>query len=168
MGLKSYKKMYLIGDVDYDSYATFSEELDKLDKKPPGVVPIELSSIGGDAYVALAFYDKIISSKHEIHITVRGLVASAAILILTAGTKRVGTSSSWFMVHEDEPVVNEGARVTEIERDARHARRLEHQWNYLLEERTGVSSKIWANLHKEETYLSAHEAKKLKLLTDIV
>ena len=166
--MKILEKLNIIGDITYDSYLQFVGELDKLKNKPLGIVFVELSSEGGDAYAALAFYDKIRACKHDITIMSRGLVASAAIIILAAGDKRLSSPSTWFMMHEDEVPLNENARVTEVEKDVKHARRLEHQWNLILENRTGVNSKIWAELHKNETYLTAAEALKYNLITGIL
>jgi ATP-dependent protease ClpP protease subunit len=166
--MDTYKKINIIGDIDHTAYLEFCETIDRLEKKPRGIIPIELVSDGGDAYIALAFADKIQRSKHEIHITVRGLVASAAVLILAAGDKRMASSTAWIMVHEDEVPLNENARVAEIEKDVKHARRLEHQWNNLLSMSTKADSATWARLHKDETYLVAHEALKLGLITEII
>jgi ATP-dependent protease ClpP protease subunit len=162
------KKLTIIGEIDHDLYATFVAEMNELESLKAQTIEIELTSDGGDALVALAFYDKILQTKHKTIIVARGLVASAAVIILAAGDTRKMASSAWVMVHEDNPVFNEGAKVTEIEKEAKHARRLEDQWNSLMAEQTDIPAERWAMLHKNETYLTAAECLSLGLIEEII
>jgi ATP-dependent Clp protease protease subunit len=167
--MREHKKIYIIGDIDAESYTKFALSMDKRESEPEaGIIPIELASEGGDPYIALAFYDKMCSSKHHIHITVRGLAASAAVLLLAAGDIRYMAESAWVMVHEDSPEISEDIKVTEFEKAAAHSRRLEIQWNAILELRTGTPALTWSELHKAETYLDSNECLKLGLITKII
>lgn len=163
------RKINIIGEIDDNAYKEFVEALDNLDEMLEGDdITIELSSFGGDALTALAFYDRIRSCKSDVTIIATGLVASAAVIILAAGDKRCMTKNAWVLVHEDMPAADEGARVTSFERAAKIARQLEVQWNKILEERTGVSEEIWEDLHKQERYLTSIDCKKLKLIEKII
>lgn len=167
---KDLHKIYITGDIDDAAFAKFNKSLSRLEhtSKLFQVIKIELISGGGDPYAALAFYDRIRQSKREIHITAYGLVASAAVIILAAGAKRYMAPSSWLMVHEDSMSNDESATVSEIERDAKHFRRLEDQWSALLSSVTPTSIAKWTELHKAETYLTAQECLTLGIIDGIV
>lgn len=163
------RKIQIIGDIDEEAYKSFVERMDECDEMLYGEeIFIELSSHGGDAMMALAFYDRIRSSKSEITIIGFGTVASAAVLILAAGDKRYLGQSAWVMVHEDQVSVDESARTSQLEHVAKSSRRLEDQWNKLLSSRTKVSADVWADLHKQERYLDAEDCKKLGLIDGVL
>lgn len=159
----------IIGGIDSDSYKEFSAQLDTFEVKPKEPVLVELNSEGGSAYDALAFYDRIRLSTCDIEVRVFGQCSSAAVLVLAAGDRRSMTSSAWVLVHEDstEEMLTD-KRVGQAEKDLRHLRRLEEQWNRLLEFRTGTPEATWAALHSNETYLSAEECANLGLIHEIV
>src|ERR1035438_446921 len=97
------RKLDIIGDIDFENFKEFSELLDALESKNSGQpISIHLASHGGDAHAALAYAARIRLSKCEIIITALGNVASAAIMILAAGDRRIMTSESWAMVHEEQ------------------------------------------------------------------
>ncbi len=163
-------KLYIHGDIDNALFSKFSTELAELeaDKKVQSV-EIELVSDGGSAYDALAFHDRIINSRLDIRITGLGLIASAAVLILAAGDHRRLTTSAWVMVHEDDcGSLNKRGMVHQAEKDIRHLRRLETQWNHLMETHTKASAMHWAKLHRDETYLTPSQCESLGLIEEIV
>jgi ATP-dependent Clp protease protease subunit len=160
-------KLNLIGDVNQDLYERFVLCLDSIEKKADKVY-IDLCSDGGEAFTALAFYDRIKKCPAEVVITAYGLVASAAVLILAAGDTRRMMKHAWVMVHEDEVVINEGVRVRQAEKELLMYRRLETQWNDILRQATGTPSDVWAKLHQVETYMDAEECKRLNLIQEIV
>lgn len=155
----------IIGMIDENSFKEFSEQLYELEKtnKP---IHIELSSGGGVAYDALAFRGRIGSSPCVIKITAYGLVASAAVLILASGDVRYMAKEAWVMVHEDSDKIR--GKVVDLERETKHLRRMEDQWNLLLERSTGTDWKVWERLHKDNTYLCAAECLKLGLVDKLI
>lgn len=163
------RTLRIIGMIDTEGYKEFSMALAELEKKPRQPVKVELNSEGGDVYDALAYYDRIRLSACEIHILVIGQASSAAVLVLAAGDERAMTANSWVMVHEDS---TEGTlqdkRVGQAEKDLKHLRRLEDQWNKLLEDKTDTKAEIWGNLHAAETFLTADECLGLGLIHEII
>lgn len=166
------KKIYIIGDIDHEAFLKFTRRLSRIESNHPDGdrVHIVLSSNGGEGMVGLAFYDRIRLSPMNITITAVGLVASAAIIVLAAGSKRYMAKSAWCMVHDDKLVSEEvkNRRLAQVEGTIAHARRVEDQWNQLLEERTGTSAYRWDALHRNETYLSAKECLDLNLIQEII
>ena len=160
------RKIKIVGSIDEASFKAFCEEMDTLERSG-GVIDIELSSGGGNAYDALAFASRIRRSPHHIRITAFGLVASAAVMILAVGDHRMMTREAWVMVHED--TAKPKGQVTYLEREVEHLRRMEAQWCTLLARCTkGTSADYWASIHKETTYLCAGECKDLGLIDEVV
>ncbi len=162
------RKIYILGDIDNESYGRFSRKLARLESESIDPIQIELMSDGGYSYAALAFSDRINNCKCPIYIDAFGLIASAATLILAAGDMRRIAANAWVMVHEDEVALPDGAKVSAIEKHAAHSRRLEDQWNKLMEHYTGTSVEVWALLNLAETFLPPSECKSLGLVDEII
>lgn len=163
------RKLNIIGDIDETSYKEFVEELDGLETILEGdEIHIELMSHGGDAMVALAFYDRIRSLRGKVTIYATGMVASAAVIILAAGDKRLMSKSAWVMVHDDTTLVTTDDRVSQAEVKLKTSRRLENQWCKILADRTKTSSVTWQYMHENETHLDATECLKLGLIDRII
>jgi len=153
----------LIGDIDEDMLTSFSEALRSTDSKK---IQIQLHSAGGDAHAALAIVSLMRLSKRYITVIGMGYVASAATLILAAGNKRLLTQESWVMVHEDSGEVS--GSVSNLEAEVRQLRRMENQWNNLLEHYTGTKATEWDHIHLNDTYLTPQECLDLGLIDEIV
>jgi ATP-dependent Clp protease, protease subunit len=166
--MTSSRTIYIKDEINEESFVVFRKKVAGLlaDSKKP--IEVILTSQGGDAYAALAYYDFITSLDIDVHILATGLVASASVVILAAGDIRRMTRSSWVMCHEDQPTFEESARVTQLEHDIIHARRLENQWNEILAFETRAPASEWARIHKTETYLSATECFNLGLIDEII
>lgn len=163
------RKINIIGDIDEVSYNDFAESMDELEGILEGEdIHIEIASHGGDALMALAYYDRIRRSKSTVTITATGMVASAAVLILAAGDKRYMTRNAWVMVHEDTVPLEEEMRVSQVEKNAKISRRLETQWNKIMASRTKLPVSTWERLHEEETYLDAQECLNSGLIDKII
>ncbi len=159
----------LIGGIDRDLFLTFKSEVDELELNSR--VSVTLSSDGGDAYTAMAFFDYIQYKKSQgmyFEITGTGLVASAAVLVLAAGSNRYLTKNAWVMVHEDTTPVTKHQLVHQAEKDLKHSRLLEGQWCEILESVSTANWSIWTDLHRNETYLNPSDCKKLGLIEGIV
>lgn len=168
MAKKFYKKLYVTGEINSEAFNTFSVELTEfeqlcLNKKVEGHVQLEICSDGGDAYAALAYYDRITASPVQIHGIILGIAASAASLIFMACTTRDMGRSAWLMVHEDSTSDLSG-KVSELEKEINHSRRLENQWAQLFVSVSDIPLDQWIRLHKAETYLNREDCSYLGIL----
>lgn len=164
------RKINIIGDIDEAAYEKFIETLDGMEEILEGdAISIEIMSHGGDAQVALAFFDRIRRIKGAVSIRAFGAVSSAAVLVLAAGDIREMGSSSWVMVHEDVVVTDsDQPRVKEAVKAAVVGDMLERQWNKLLASRSKITSEAWSKLHQDETYLDAKKCLEIGLITRIL
>ncbi len=167
MGAKNLTRIVRIcGEINNETFSTFSAQLLSAEKVKRCSVTIELHSDGGYGYSALAFAARMRQSKCCITVVAYGYVASAAVLILASAHKRKMTKEAWVMVHEDAGKIN--GDVVKMEREAKQYRLLEQQWAKLLSIRTGTSQEIWERLHKETTYLNAQACLELGLIDEVV
>ena len=161
------RRLQIIGEITDKSYKKFSKKLYELEiSDPRETITIELSSEGGDAMAALAYSTRIRRCKTPIIIIAYGLVASAAVLILASGERRLMAKEAWVMVHEDSGVLE--GNTSSLERQVKHMRRLENQWNKLLAEYTTTEAEEWDFLALNETYLCAGECRDLGLVDKII
>lgn len=163
---KLVRKIYILGEINEESYEAFSKRLSRLEREGSGPVTIELSSGGGSAYDALAFASRMRSSSVDLHVIAHGLIASAAVIILAYGDKRSMAKEAWVMVHEDSAEPGE-MKARQGQDFWAHVVRLEAQWSRLLSERTNVESHVWEQLHDDETYLDAEECLKLNIIDEV-
>lgn len=162
------KHIKIIGDISWENYKAFTTQLKDLEDKSnkDEEIVIELSSDGGDAHVALAFAARIRLSPFNITIMAMGNVASAAVLVLASGDKRIMSKECWAMVHEDSAELS--GTVVDLERESAQLRKMETQWCSLLAEKTHTKADVWNKMHKKTTYLQANECLKLGLIDGVI
>lgn len=163
------RKINIIGDIDETMYSSFVESLDGMDEIDPDCdITVELSSLGGNAMMAIALFERIRLHRGEVTVKAIGPVFSAAALVLAAGDIRIMSKNSWCMLHEDTVEVIKHSRVSQVETDAKNSRLLEDQWNAILADITKVPISKWSELHKREAYLTPKECLALKLVHKVV
>lgn len=161
----------IIGPIDEELYEEFVMRFDALEvsknvnKRKPLV--IEITSEGGSPYIALAIVARMRRSAFKITTVGSGLIASAATLILASGDRRLMTSESWLMVHEDHGEVT--GNISTIEKDVVHMRAMEDQWNKLLANKTNISADEWESINaKGDTYMTAEDSLHKGLIDEII
>jgi len=160
------RKIYVHTDIDNASFAKFSRRLSRIETETEEPIYIEIMSDGGNAYSALAYFDRIKESPNEIVTIAYGLVASAATIIFAAGDRRIMMPSAHLMVHEDEADISD-VRVSELEAHTKHMRYMEDFWNKILGSVTNTNKEQWDVLHLTDKYLSAPECLGLGLCDEI-
>jgi ATP-dependent Clp protease protease subunit len=151
------RKLYINGEISNESFLIFSKKLSRLEVTYPNqTIQIEITSDGGDSEAGLAFFDRIRNSPNQIVTVAYGLVASAASLVFAAGHKRFMSPNAWLMVHEETPKLSD--KVSTLERDLRHFRKIEDQYSTLMAAVSKTHKETWDYLNMNETYISAEEA----------
>jgi len=158
--------IYIIGEINDEAYKEFSKELSELEEADETDVDVEITSEGGTAFSAIAFFDRMRNSDIIFSTKAIGHVESAAVLIWMAGDKRYMTDNTWIMVHEDSGTLK-SAYTHQFEDTAAKWRRHEKHWCSMLAEVSKVSLEKWLELHRKETYLNKIECKELGILDEI-
>ncbi|MEF3691782.1 MAG: ATP-dependent Clp endopeptidase proteolytic subunit ClpP [Candidatus Moraniibacteriota bacterium] len=131
-------------------------------------IKIYINSPGGVVTSALAIYDTMQYVKPDIQTICVGLAASAASLLLTAGTKgkRMILPNGEVMIHQ----VMGGARgqATDIDIHARQILKTKKKLNEIMAKHTGQKiSKIEEDTERDY-FMSAQEAKKYGIVDKII
>lgn len=106
---------------------------------PKKEITMFINSPGGSVNAALAIYDTMQYVKPDIKTVCVGIAASAAAVILCAGTKgkRCLLPNSEVLIHQ---VMGEaGGQATEIEISAKHILKIKERLNKILAKHTGKS-----------------------------
>ena len=132
-------------------------------KKPLWVF---INSPGGDIFQGLAIHDFFKALRNhgiEINIVGMGLVASMAVSILQAGTRRYAFPNTQFTVHQAS-LTGGGDRQQEVNEVVEQAKELERLNEIVLEtidERSGMNMEELKRLSKKTDYsVSAESAKR--------
>ena len=112
------------GAVDEASAAAFEDALQYVEKHTPAktVIPLFISSTGGDVYCAMKIIDLIRSSPLEIHTIAVGACMSAAAVIFSFGARRFVGEHATIMLHGVRVEAFEG-KLKDVEIEAAEMRR---------------------------------------------
>ena len=123
-----------------------------------GEVRLLLDTVGGDAADAFAFYDAVRVRGLKVHVEGYGRVASAGTVIMAAA----GRSRS-FLAPNAEYLIHEASGPDEVV-----VERYNERMARIYSELSGMTEKEVRKIMKEDRFMSAQEAKKLKLVGGVL
>ncbi len=135
---------------------------------PKADIQFYINSPGGSVTAALAVYDVMQYVKPDVATFCVGLAASAAAVILTAGTKgkRHALPNAEVLIHQ--PMTETGGQAVEIKIEAEHILKVKHRLNEILARHTGQSiSKIERDTDRN-FYMTAEEARAYGIIDEII
>jgi len=140
-----------------------------LEKEDPDKdIDLYINSPGGIATAGLAIYDTIQILKPDVSTICIGQAASAAAILLAAGTKgkRYALPYSRVLIHQ--PLGGVHGQATEIEIHAREILKLRRTLNEILAKHTGQPlEKIEADTERDY-FMSPEEAKEYGLIDEVL
>lgn len=141
-----------------------------LSAKDPGKeIQIYINSPGGILSAGLAIYDTMQYVKCDISTVCVGMAASAAAVLLAAGTKgkRYALPNSEMMLHQ-VAVSGIGGEAVEVEIAAKQILKLKERVNRILAYHTGQPLEKIEKDTDRDFYLSAEEAKEYGLIDEVI
>jgi len=161
--------IFLSGPID-DSTANvvIAQMLFLQFEDPKKEITLFINSPGGSVNAALAIYDTMQYVKPDIKTVCVGIAASAAAVILCAGTKgkRFVLPNSEILIHQ---VMGEaGGQATEIEISARHILKIKERLNKILAKHTGKSISQIEKDSDRDFWFTAEEAREYGLVDDMI
>lgn len=150
-----YQEYY--GDTTSVSYKSFRDQLVSSDAN---VYNVYINSPGGLVTDAMAIHDLLasfISKGKTVNTEGRGLVASAATFILMASPEPKMSANSMLMIHSVSGFAM--GNVDEIEQQAKVLRQFNDRVTNFYHQKTGLSMATLGDMMKEETWMSAEDAK---------
>lgn len=165
---------FIVGEVNHEMLAAFMEWICQAHlPNDDGVVstaPINLvvHSDGGDLTCAFTIVDAIRGSLRPVHVFGTGSVASAALVILSAGDYRIVTKStsvmshsySWGVEGKHHELVSAGVEGRNV-----YNRMIDHFHEFTKLSASKIEKEL---LGQRDHWMSAEEAKALKLCDDVI
>ena len=138
-------------------------------REPNKEMVMYINSPGGEVTAALAIYDTMQFVKSPVSTICIGLAASAAAVILSAGTKgkRFALPNSEIMIHQ-VAMEGVGGQASEIEITTKEILKIKARLNDVLVKHTGQSIKKIEKDTDRDYFMSADEAKKYGLIDEII
>ncbi|MCR6711474.1 MAG: ATP-dependent Clp protease proteolytic subunit [Demequina sp.] len=137
---------------------------------PDRLIKIYINSPGGSQTALTAIYDTMQYIKPEVQTVCLGQAASAAAVLLAAGTpgKRLALPNARVMIHQ--PRISEGSRAqaSDIEIYAEEILRMREWLENTLAFHSGQTPEKVREDIERDTFLSAQEAKEYGLVDDVL
>ena len=133
-------------------------------------IKLYINSPGGSATAALAIYDTMQHVKPDIATVCIGQAASAAAIILSAGTKgkRVSLPNSRILIHQIRIYGGIEGQATDVEIQTKEMLRLKQQVNEILSKHTGQPLKKIEADTERDFFMSPQEAKTYGIIDDVI
>jgi ATP-dependent Clp protease protease subunit len=137
-------------------------------ENPDKDINIYINSPGGDINALFAIYDTMQYIKPDITTICFGQAASAAAVLLGAGTKgkRLALPHARVLLHQ--PWGQAGGQVTDIELVAKEILRLKHQLEEILATHTGQTIERIAADTDRDFVMTAEEAKAYGIIDEVI
>ncbi|NNC78974.1 MAG: ATP-dependent Clp protease proteolytic subunit [Acidimicrobiales bacterium] len=137
-------------------------------ENPDRDINIYINSPGGDINALFAIYDTMQYVKPDISTICFGQAASAAAVLLAAGTpgKRLALKHSRVLIHQ--PYAGAQGQVSDIEIAANEINRLKEALEHILAEHTGQTVEKIAADTDRDFVMTAPEAKEYGIIDEVI
>jgi ATP-dependent Clp protease protease subunit len=135
---------------------------------PDRDIRIYINSPGGDIYALLSIYDTMQYVRNDVSTTVMGMAASAAAVILSAGTrgKRYSLPNSRILIHQ--PRGQAGGQAADIEIWAREVLGLRARLDEILAQHTGQTIEKIKTDTDRDFIMTAEQAKEYGMVDEVI
>jgi ATP-dependent protease ClpP protease subunit len=154
------RALFLFGEIDAGTAYRFIAGFKWLDRTP-GPIHVLLSSPGGGTDSGIAIYETIRTANNPTIVEGLGIVASAAVPVLLAGTVRFLNPSTRVMIHNISFEIDGTLSTPEAKYISMSAEHFNQWYHGLIAERTGAKPKDIEKWCSGETSFAAEEAVKL-------
>ncbi|MDQ3106902.1 MAG: ATP-dependent Clp protease proteolytic subunit [Actinomycetota bacterium] len=137
-------------------------------KNADRAINLYINSPGGDITALFAIYDTMQYVKNDISVVCLGQAASAAAVLLSAGTKglRYALPHSRIMLHQ--PYGGVAGQASDIEIQAKEILRMREEIDRVLAHHTGQPMERIAKDTNRDYYLSADEAREYGIIDEVI
>lgn len=155
----------MIDDAFLTSLRARLVHLMTVSKKP---ITVYLNTVGGLITSGLGVYDLVHSITKEcpVNIVATGACMSMGVIVLQAGTKRLATPNTTFLLHELQ--MTAGGALSKVLDEQTQAKKMQNTLDSIIEKRTGQNmTKLRQLFMRRDYYLNATEMLKHHLIDGI-
>jgi ATP-dependent Clp protease protease subunit len=158
-----------VNSFDEKAVVAFNKDFTTAIETDQPFIPIVIDSYGGQVYSLMAMIDTIITSPVPVITIAEGKAMSCGVILFSCGSRRFASPNTTFLIHD----VSGSAygKVAELQASAKEGVKLDRKIHRLVSTNIGQKpSFIKDEIHKRshaDWYLTASEAKKINLATDI-
>lgn len=158
----------LTGEVNGNMFNLVDAALTEMEAGSKSAITIKINSHGGEIYQAMAIVGRLRESKCHIVTVGYGAIMSAATLILACGDRRVASTFSWFMNHEQGYDIGQ-TRHSQAKAYVAQADREEKVWCQWMSDFTNKSAQFWLkNGVGVDVYFSAAQLVELGVVDELI
>jgi len=155
------------GDIEEAMASTFLQALKEMESINQDPITVYIESYGGDSYLGLAMIEAMRTSECIITAVCRGMAASIAAEIFSAGDHRIMAKSAILMYHKSKCASDlEDATAHKI--TGEELDRLDKVFAERLAERSNKGKAWWLKRIRQDFYVNAETAKKLALIEEVI
>ena len=163
--------IFVTGPIDMAGANTFIAQMLFLESENSDRdIKIYINSEGGVTYAGKAMYDTIRHVKNDVATINVGLAASAAALLLSAGTKgkRYSLPHAKAMIHQTRNMGGITGTASEFEIHAQEMKKSKETYAQIIAKNTGQDYEKVLNDIEVDTWFDAKESKKYGIIDDIL
>ena len=135
---------------------------------PDKEIQFYINSPGGSVSAGMAIFDTMNYIKCDVATICIGMAASMGAFLLAAGAKgkRMALPNAEIMIHQ--PSAGTKGKVTDMEIDIEHVRRIKERINRILAEKTGQPVETIKQDTERDHWITAQEAKEYGLIDQVI
>jgi ATP-dependent Clp protease protease subunit len=157
----------LSGDVNSDMVHRVFEAVAGMTEDGIDTAHILLQSNGGYVSDGLCLYNFMANSPVKFVMYNGGAVASIAVILYLAGTRRYASETARFMVHKSHATASPGARPDALNIIVEGLRADDARTESILRKHVELSPEQWAIHQYSDLHLNSRDAKVAGLINDI-
>jgi len=159
-------KVFIDGAVGYyeQSYVNFANELGKYEGKV-SKVEVDINSPGGEVFTGIQAKNALEQFPTPVEVTISGLAASIATIIMLGGDTVKADASAMVMIHN--PWVFLAGNASELRKEASLLDKMSDVMRQAYVSKTGMEDELVKAFMDDETWLTAAEAKDLGFIDSV-
>jgi ATP-dependent Clp protease protease subunit len=157
----------LSGDVNSDMVHRVFESVSRMTEDGLETAHVLVQSNGGYVSDGLCLYNFMANSPVEFVMYNGGAVASIAVILFLAGTRRYASDTARFMVHKSHATASPGARPDALNIIVEGLRADDARTESILRRHIELTPEQWAIHQYSDLHLTARDAKTARMITGV-
>jgi ATP-dependent Clp protease, protease subunit len=157
----------LSGDVNSDMVHRVFEAVSGMSEAGVETAHVLIQSNGGYVSDGLCMYNFLSNAPIKFVMYNAGAVASIAVILFLAGSRRYASETARFMVHKSHATASPGARPDALNIIVEGLRADDARTESILRKHIELSPEQWAIHQYSDLHLTARDAKTARMITDV-